>query len=531
MRTASPVDQPVAVTIAGSDSGGGAGVQADLRTYTAHGVYGTSVVTSVTAQHTRGVSSTHQLPAEEVGAQATAVQTDFELAAGKTGMLATEPILGRVTEAVREATAPFVVDPVMVAASGDRLLTPEAERAYEPLIAASRLVTPNADETAVLTGIDPTEAASQRAAGDTLLEFGADAALVKGGHIESDPVTDLLVVDPDAVAVEADSAGVEADAAAGKADAVDGEADAVAGEADSTGIETRVASGETAPTPVETDAANAVEIDTVQTAGTQPTETAAGNVAWSFTHERIETAATHGSGCTLSSAIAARLARGRPLVSAVAGGIEFLQRAIRYPFDVGQGPGAVNGSAAATNRATRDATREAGERICRRLIEADVSPVVPEVGMNVVAATPYAERVGETAAVEGRITRTLSGVAAGRGVRFGASSHVARFLLAAREFDPAVRFAANCGFDAAVEQAMAALGWHTVEIDRTREPDPDEEGSTMNWAATRAMTQTDETPDAVFDRGAVGKEPMVRLLAADGERLADRLVSLAATVE
>ncbi len=463
MRKASPTDRPVAVTVAGSDSGGGAGVQADLRTFTANRVFGTSVVTSVTAQHTQGVESTHVLPVEEVGAQADAVRADFDLQAGKTGMLATAEIIDRVRAVVSETTAPFVVDPVMVAASGDRLLAPTAETAYEALIAHSAVVTPNADETRVLTGIEPDGVDTQRAAGDELLEMGADAALVKGGHVAGDPVRDVLVVDH-------------------------------------------------SPTDGER-------------------ATPAGNAAHTFEHARIDTEATHGSGCTLSAGIAAELARGASVVEAVEAAVAFVQRAVRYPFDVGRGPGAVNGTARLANEATREPTREAGERVLQRLLDADISPVVPEVGTNVVAATPYAERVGETAAVEGRLRRTMSGVDVVRGFRFGASSHVARFLLAAREHDPALRFAANCRFDDRVERAMADLGWETVEIDRTQEPEPDAERRTMGWAARQAMAGADETPDAVFDRGAVGKEPMVRLLAHDAETLADRLVSVADRVE
>lgn len=494
----------MAVTVAGSDSGGGAGVQADLRTMAAHAVFGTSVVTSVTAQHTRGVESTHTVPPGEVDAQFAAVADDFDLQAGKTGMLATAPVVERVTRAVRETDAPFVVDPVMVAASGDRLLDPDAEDAYEALLAESTVVTPNADEVAVLTDREPTDAADLRRAGDDLVARGARAALCKGGHVASDPVRDVLVVDADRAATPTDPTV-------------------------RVGSETRVAA--------------------------TPTETAAGNVAYTFEHARIDTTATHGSGCTLSSAIAARLARDASLVAAVAGATQFVTRAVRYPFDVGEGPGAVNGSVVRANEAARHATREAGERVLARLIERDVSNVVPEVGTNVVAATPYAERVDETAAIEGRLTRTLSGVAAPRGLRFGASSHVARFLLAARETDPTLRFAANCRFDERVERAMDELGWTIVELDRTAEPDPDHEGSTMGWAARRAMERatgaadtdgassqadtdggsddadaasddTRDVPHAVFDRGDVGKESMTRLLARDADALADRVIAL-----
>ena len=147
-----PVDPPVALTVAGSDSGGGAGIQADLTAMRAHDVFGASVVTATTAQHTRGVEDVHPLPADHVASQYAAVADDFDVGAIKTGMLATAEIVETVTEAVADADAPLVVDPVMVAATGDRLLSPAAEDAYEELAAAATLVTPNADEAAVLTG-------------------------------------------------------------------------------------------------------------------------------------------------------------------------------------------------------------------------------------------------------------------------------------------------------------------------------------------------------------------------------------------
>ena len=146
---------------------------------------------------------------------------------------------------------------------------------------------------------------------------------------------------------------------------------------------------------------------------------------------------------------------------------------------------------------------------------------------------PYSESTGEVAAVEGRITRTLTGVTPNRGVRFGASSHVARFLLAAREVDPALRFAANCRFGDDVEVALADLGWTVAEYDRDAQPEAvaAEEGSTMGWGARRALGDVDGTPEAVVDRGSVGKEAVTKLLADDHVTLADRALALLDALE
>ena len=135
------------LTVAGSDSGGGAGVQADLKTAEACSAFATSAITAVTAQHTRGVESTHVLPLEEISTQIEAVRGDFAVDALKIGMLATEPVIELVADHAADLAAPTVVDPVMVATSGDRLLDPEAEGTYKELLAHATLATPNAEET------------------------------------------------------------------------------------------------------------------------------------------------------------------------------------------------------------------------------------------------------------------------------------------------------------------------------------------------------------------------------------------------
>ncbi|AGB15147.1 phosphomethylpyrimidine kinase [Halovivax ruber XH-70] len=284
MRPPQPDARPVALTIAGSDSGGGAGIQADLSTFAAHDVFGTSAITAVTAQHTRGVDSSYTLPRSEVAAQIDAVVGDFDVGAAKTGMLASADLVSLVADRVRDASFPVVVDPVMVATSGDRLLDRDAEAAYESLLAEATVVTPNVDEAAVLTDVEITGVDRAEDAGRRLLETGVDAALVKGGHVPGETIRDVLVAEPNAVA--------------------------------------------------DRDATDA----TTERAG----EFVDGAFVATFEHERVDTEATHGSGCTLSAAIAARLARGDDLVDAVGGATDFVARAIESHYEVGTGPGAVN---------------------------------------------------------------------------------------------------------------------------------------------------------------------------------------------
>jgi hydroxymethylpyrimidine/phosphomethylpyrimidine kinase len=183
-----------ALTIAGSDSGGGAGIQADLKTFAAHGVYGTSAITAITAQNTIGVSAVHVIPAEMVTAQIEAVVSDLGCHAVKTGMLATSATVEAVAAAVEALDLPnLVVDPVMVAKSGDRLLDDQAIHTLRSaLIRLARVVTPNIPEAEVLCGMRIQSVADMRAAVERLAALKSSAVVLKGGHLEGPEVVDLL---------------------------------------------------------------------------------------------------------------------------------------------------------------------------------------------------------------------------------------------------------------------------------------------------------------------------------------------------
>jgi hydroxymethylpyrimidine/phosphomethylpyrimidine kinase len=183
-----------ALTIAGSDSGAGAGIQADLKTFAAHGVYGSSVITAVTAQNTLGVSAFEVMSAEIVTAQIEAVATDIPPHAVKTGMLATAAIVEAVAAAVQALDLPLlVVDPVMIAKSGARLLDEEALAALKTeLLQHAFLVTPNIPEAEALAGMPIRTDEDRREAARRLLAFGASAVVIKGGHLPTGDIVDLL---------------------------------------------------------------------------------------------------------------------------------------------------------------------------------------------------------------------------------------------------------------------------------------------------------------------------------------------------
>ncbi|MGA8991880.1 MAG: bifunctional hydroxymethylpyrimidine kinase/phosphomethylpyrimidine kinase [Rhodoplanes sp.] len=254
----------IAVTIAGSDSSGGAGIQADLKTFSALGVYGASVIAALTAQNTRGVSAIHNVPPDFITAQIDAVFSDLAVDAVKVGMLSTPAAIEVVAEGLdRHGQANVVLDPVMVAATGARLLVPEAvETLKRRLFPRARLITPNLPEAAALLDAEvATSEAEMRAQADRLLALGAQAVLIKGGHGSGAESVDLL----------ATPAGVAR-----------------------------------------------------------------------FAASRIATENTHGSGCTLSAAIAAGLAKGAALADAVGAAKDFISRAIaaadRLAIGSGHGP-------------------------------------------------------------------------------------------------------------------------------------------------------------------------------------------------
>ena len=202
----------IAVTIAGSDSGGGAGIQADLKTFAALGVYGASVITALTAQNTRGVTAIHDVPVDFIVAQIDAVFSDLDIAAVKIGMLSQAAVIETVAKSLgRHRARNIVLDPVMIATSGDRLLAPDAVEALRKLLVSRALVvTPNLPEAAALTGasVARNEREMEIQARE-LLVLGARNVLIKGGHGSGDESVDLLIGEGEMLRLSAKRVGTK----------------------------------------------------------------------------------------------------------------------------------------------------------------------------------------------------------------------------------------------------------------------------------------------------------------------------------
>jgi hydroxymethylpyrimidine/phosphomethylpyrimidine kinase len=253
---------PVALTIAGSDPSGGAGIQADLKTFHRFGVYGEAVVTLITVQNTRGVTRVSTLDPGLVAAQIQAVLEDIPPQAAKVGALGSREIVEAVAREAERFSFPLIVDPVMISKHGARLIDEAATRTLiEALIPRTFLLTPNLDEAAALTGLVVGDRDGMARAAQKLASFGAANILVKGGHLRGDAL-DLLYLD--------------------------------------------------------------------------------GGEIHEFSAARMETRHTHGSGCTYSAAITAELAKGTPLVDAVARAKAFITEAIRTAPGLGAGNGPLN---------------------------------------------------------------------------------------------------------------------------------------------------------------------------------------------
>ncbi len=446
--------RPVALTVAGSDSGGGAGAQADLKTFEACGAFGTSALTAVTAQNTTGVTHSTVLDPEAVRAQYDAVVSDFDVAAAKTGMLGDADVVADVADALGEADFPVVVDPVVVAHSGDRLLTERGVDAVrDRLLPEATVATPNVPEAELLADVTIEDEVDLREAADVVRDLGPDAVLLTGGHLDGDPV-----------------------------------------------------------------------------------DVYAGETTRAFSRERVDTEDTHGSGCTLSAAIAAHLAGGVDLEAAVERGVDATARAIASDLSLGSDAGPVDHAAiadrrrAVANGAHADVSHDTTDAIdaVRNVVaalEREWPPeLVPEVGTNVAVAPADAISPENVVAVDGRLHATRGGVRATGGIAPGASSHIARFLLGVREHDPRIAAAGNVRWSRERESALRER-WDVELTDRTEEP-ADADG-TMDWAARDAMADRERAPDAVVDRGAIGKEAMIRVVAKDADALLEKFSAVA----
>jgi len=440
---------PVVITIAGSDSGGGAGIQVDLKTFAALGVHGTTAITSVTAQNTCAVTSVEDLKPEIIREQIKAVAEDLGIDAGKTGMLHTEEIIRAVSSEVSRRRFPLVVDPVMIAKSGSPLLKPEAMDALKSrLLPNATVITPNRFEAEKLADTEIKHLKDAEIAARKISKMGPKAVVIKGGHLEEKEAVDILYYEG--------------------------------------------------------------EFKTFRT-------------------PRIDVKTTHGTGCSFSAAIAAGLAKKLDIPMAVKGAKEIVTLGIRSGLNIGKGYGPINPMAYLYRESSKYNVLTNLEK-AKALIEAtpEVAMLIPEVGMNVAMAIPYAQGIDEVAAIEGRIVKTSEGARAVGSPKFGCSLHLAKYILEIINHNEKKMAALNLKFSDDTLRILEQRNMTTSFYDRKKEPKEIKivEGMTIPWGVKEAIKRIGKVPDVIFHRGDIGKEPMLVIFSEQAYDLAKLLTEL-----
>ena len=434
--------------MAGSDSGGGAGIQADLKVITLLGGYGSSVITALTAQNTLGVQGVYPIPSDFIQRQIQSVLSDIGADAVKTGMLARAEIISRVARGLKKySLEKLVVDPVMVSQSGHPLLETEAVGTLvKELFPQAGLITPNLSEASQLVGFPVQNPAGMRRAASRIKEWTRGAVLVKGGHLEG-PAQDLFF-----------------------------------------------------------DGQSFLEM----------------------TVPRLATPHTHGTGCSYSAAIATFWGQGRSLMEAVRLGKSFITRAIGAAHPLGRGKGPTDPYAWIEAEMERYPVLQSLDQALARLKTAAAGDLIPEVQSNFGFALPRAQGPGEVAAFPGRIIRWEESLAVLGSPAFGASRHVARIILTVMGHHPEYRSAMNIRFDEKLLKAARRSGFRLGGFDRREEPPriKHQEGSSLSWGVNRVLEKMKAVPDMIFDRGDVGKEPMIRVLGRHPEEVSEKIIRL-----
>jgi len=439
---------PCALTIAGSDSGGGAGVQADLKTFAALGVHGLCVVTAITAQNTRGVDATFELPPEFVTQQLDTVMRDFEVEWVKTGMLSNAGIIRAVKAGAKRYRLRLVVDPVMISATDAPLLREDALEALTKLLARAELVTPNVPEAERLAGFKIRSKADMRKAAQAISKLGPQAVLVKGGHLKGREVVDVLY---------------------------------------------------------------------------------AGGKFKEFKSPRVTSQPTHGTGCSFASAITAELAKGANLHEAISNAREFIEGAIENRLKVGKGVMPVNQMAALFLSAEKGRALEEVWQAAQLLTEdPKFVKLLPEVGSNIAMALPGAEKTSDVVGLAGRIVKVGDCARLTGFPKLGGSEHVANLVLTAMRHDRRIRAGLNIRFSEEILRTCKKLRLSVSGFDRGREP---RGAKTMVWGTEQAIKKIEKVPQVIFDRGAPGKEAMIRLLGSSPIEVAKLALRVARSVD
>jgi hydroxymethylpyrimidine kinase/phosphomethylpyrimidine kinase len=429
--------------IAGSDPSAGAGVQADLKTASAIGVYGLTVITAVTSQNTKGVQKIHHIPVEHILSQLDSIASDISFDVVKVGMLGNSETADAVHGFLKKAGKPVILDPVIFAQSGGKL---SSKNIFEKLFRISDLITPNAAEAEMLTGVKIKDVSDMRKAAVKLMKM-TKRVLIKGGDTKID--FDVFGYD-----------------------------------------------GKIQFLPIK----------------------------------RIVTKNTHGTGCSLASAIASYYLNGFGFREAVDKGRLFIRKALLGGLSLGRNFGTVNQFAIVERQRMRYYVLKLLHEAYQQLRGKDIGRFIPEIQSNLVFMLPYSEDLNDIAGFPGRIIRVRKDIHAPFYPEFGASKHIASVVLAANRCFPEIMSAMNIRYSPEIVELMKKKCFRVGSFDRRKEPKviKEKEGSSLDWGVTEAFRNAKKPFDAVYDEGDVGKEPVIRIFGTDPFDVAKKVLKIAA---
>jgi len=429
------------LTIAGSDSSGGAGIQMDLKAFAALGVHGCTVVTAVTAQNTATVKHVSPMSAKLVKEQLDTIYDDFKIAAVKTGMLYDSSIVEVVAAKLAEEGTKLIVDPVLTASAGPTLSSKDLVQALKDrLLPKCYLATPNIPEAAELTDEPIRGEDGMRRACQDLYQLGCENVLVKGGHLAKGPIKDVFF-----------------------------------------------------------------------------------NGAFHiFESPRLESK-VHGTGCMLSAFITAILAKGLPCVDAVELARRYTHDAMRFSTDLGHGALIGNPLTTLHNSAQRYHCSEEVRQWTGVLEEVLPVSLVPETGINLAFALPFANSIDEVCGLEGRLVKAGQKVRSVGAPRFGSSRRVGSIVLAAMDQDRRYRCAMNLRYSKPLVDLCRTLGLKVGTFDRRKEP---RDFTGPHWGVTQAIHVLGFVPDIIYDEGDHGQEAMMRILGEHPAQVVEKVKSI-----
>jgi len=445
------MNKEIAMTIGGSDSSGGAGIQADLKAFAALNVHGSTILTSITIQNTQTVKKIIPTKPEDILNQIETVMQDTGIKFVKTGLLYQSEIANIVAQATKKYNWNLISDPVLTATSGDTLDSGDLTEAIKKsLIPISTCITPNIPEAEVLTETTITSKKEMEKAAKKIHSMGAKYVIVKGGHLKNKYAYDLLF---------------------------DGKTSTI------------------------------------------------------VTLPKIPNKKAHGSGCTFSALLTGYLAKGYQMKKAFFTAKYVLWTMIKKGYNIGKGSDVLDISSMSVFDAPDTLPTQGHAEVWMRqykIIEKITKSLplsfIPEVGCNIGFALPHAEKKEDICAIDGRIVRSSTEAKRCGPLRFGVSNHISSIILAVIKQCPEIRSAMNIKYSQETLSLCENTSFLISSFDRKEEPKTVQ--STMDWGTQTALQNTTCCPDIIYDKGGVGKEPMIRILGKNPQNLFDKLTLL-----